>query len=298
MSNFGKTERKIKDLFLSEKKFTYEQANYSVLKCDKPTSSKGECKTDVYVLAQDDLGNQKEFKISVKQNNADFLENKISLDRAIEILGSDAQSIIERSIAKIEKTFEDDYLVYFKPYKKTKALSLTMGWKFEFINKLGGKKCGIIDLTDQQKIDIYAGTNLNLDKKNSSVNGETVINSGVANYIITIDAPNKDLNYYLSKMQPIEHFAKQQDVYFVCKALNYRANKDKWDGDRSLSVYVNWFLDQEGKLQGKLVFEKPLSVKGHSIGKNIKNLLATLQINKNNFHELNKYLHKDVRRIQ
>ena len=100
MSNFGKTERKIKDLFLSEKKFTYEQANYSVLKCDKPTSSKGECKTDVYVLAQDDLGNQKEFKISVKQNNADFLENKISLDRAIEILGSDAQSIIERSIAK------------------------------------------------------------------------------------------------------------------------------------------------------------------------------------------------------
>lgn len=288
MSNFGKTERKIKDLFLSEKKFTYEQANYSVLKCDKPTSSKGECKTDVYVLAQDDLGNQKEFKISVKQNNADFLENKISLDRAIEILGSDAQSIIERSIAKIKKTFEDDYLVYFKPYKKTKALSLTMGWKFEFINKLGGKKCGIIDLTDQQKIDIYAGTNLNLDKKNSSVNGETVINSGVANYIITIDAPNKDLNYYLSKMQPIEHFAKQQDIYFVCKALNYRANKDKWDGDRSLSVYVNWFLDQEGKLQGKLVFEKPLSVKGHSIGKNIKNLLATLQINKNNFHELNK----------
>ena len=255
MSNFGKTERKIKDLFLSEKKFTYEQANYSVLKCDKPTSSKGECKTDVYVLAQDDLGNQKEFKISVKQNNADFLENKISLDRAIEILGSDAQSIIERSIAKIKKT-------------------------------------------DQQKIDIYAGTNLNLDKKNSSVNGETVINSGVANYIITIDAPNKDLNYYLSKMQPIEHFAKQQDIYFVCKALNYRANKDKWDGDRSLSVYVNWFLDQEGKLQGKLVFEKPLSVKGHSIGKNIKNLLATLQINKNNFHELNKYLHKDVRRIQ
>lgn len=47
MSNFGKTERKIKDLFLSEKKFTYEQANYSVLKCDKPTSSKGECKTEV-----------------------------------------------------------------------------------------------------------------------------------------------------------------------------------------------------------------------------------------------------------
>lgn len=67
-----------KRLIFIRKKFTYEQANYSVLKCDKPTSSKGECKTDVYVLAQDDLGNQKEFKISVKQNNADFLEIKLA----------------------------------------------------------------------------------------------------------------------------------------------------------------------------------------------------------------------------
>lgn len=297
MSKFGDTERKIKDLFLQVKNFSYECREYTVLKCGKPVVSKGECKTDIYVLAQDETGCQKEFKISIKQNDADFLENKISLNRAIEILGNDAQAIIEKSINKIKKSFEDDYLVYFNSYKKTEALCLKMGWKFEFINKIGGEKSGIIDLTEQQKIDIYAGTNLSSDKKNSSVNGQTIVNSGVANYIITVDAEDHNLDYYLAKMQPIEDFAKSQKIYFACKALNYRVNKNKWDGDRPLSVYVDWFLDKDGKLQGKLNFEKPLSVKGHFIGTNIKKLLTVLGIDKNNFNELKKYLHKEVRRI-
>lgn len=98
-------------------------------------------------------------------------------------------------------------------------------------------------------------------------------------------------------MQPIENFAKAQKIYFACKALNYRVNKDKWDGDRPLSVYVDWSLDKDGKLQGKLNFEKPLSVKGNIIGTNIKQLLTGLGIDKNNFNELRKYLHKGVRYI-
>ena len=64
-----------------------------------------------------------------------------------------------------------------------------------------------------------------------------------------------------------------------------------------VSVYVDWFLDNDGKLQGKLKFEKPLSVKGHAIGTNIKKILAKLEIDKNNFNELKRYLHKDVRII-
>ncbi|SEF81442.1 hypothetical protein [Parabacteroides chinchillae] len=297
MSKFGDTERKIKDLFLQAKNFSYECREYAVLKCGKPVVSKGECKTDIYVLAQDEIGCQKEFKISIKQNDADFLENKISLNRAVEILGNDAQTIIEKSIAKIKKSFEDDYLVYFNPYKRTEALCLKIGWKFEFINKIGGERSGIIDLTEQQKIDIYAGTNLSSDKKNSSVNGQTIVNSGVANYIITVDAEDQNLDYYLAKMQPIENFAKVQKIYFACKALNYRVNKNKWDGDRPLSVYVDWSLDENRKLQGKLNFEKPLSVKGNIIGTNIKKILTTLGIDKNNFNELKTYLHDNVRRI-
>ncbi len=297
MSHFGETERKIRDLFLQVRNFSYEGREYVVLRCGKPVPSKGECKTDVYVLAQDKMRNKKEFKISVKQNNADFLENKIGLDRAIKILGDDAQAIIEKSITKIKKSFEEDYLVYFNSYKRTKALCLKMGWRFEFINKIGGEKCGIIDLTEQQKIDIYAGTNLSLDKKNCSVNGQIIANSGVANYIITVDKEEQNLDYYIAKMQPIEAFAKVQKIYFVCKALNYRVKENKWEGNRALAVYVDWFLDKDGKLQGKLGFEKPLSVKGDVIGTKIRSLLTTLKINKNNFHELGNYLHKDVKSI-
>lgn len=297
MANFGETERTIKKLFTEAKSFDYKGEKYTVLKCGKPAPSKGECKTDVYVLTQDANGNKKEFKISVKQADADFLENKISLDRAIEILGGEAQSIIERSITKIKKAFEEDYLVYFNSYKKTEALCLKMGWKFEFINKLGGEKSGMIELTDQQKIDIYAGTNLNSSKKNCTVNGEIIPNSGVANYIINVDTPNKALDYYLNKMQPIEDFAKGQKIYFACKALNYRSSKDKWDGDRPLAVYVNWTLDDNNKLKGELVFEKPLSVKGNVIGENVRKILSVLKINKNNFKDLKNHLHKDVKTI-
>lgn len=152
MANFGETERTIKKLFTEINQFEYNGETYTVLKCGKPTTPKGECKTDVYVLAQDAKGIQHEFKISVKQDDADFLENKISLDRAIEILGGEAQNIIERTLTKIRGVFENDYLVYFNSYKRTEALCLKMGWKFEFINKLGGEKCGTIELTEQQKI--------------------------------------------------------------------------------------------------------------------------------------------------
>ena len=294
MANFGETERYIKTLFVAERNFDYEGVIYTVLKCGKPAPSRGECKTDIYVLAQDANGENREFKISVKQDNADFLENKISLDRAIEILGDEAQDIIARSIAKIRKVFEDDYLVYFNRYRRTEALCLKMGWKFEFINKSGGEKCGEIELTDQQKVDIYAGTNLNPNKKNCTVNGEEILDSGVANYIINVDVSGKPLDYYLNKMRPIGSFAIEQKIYFVCKALNYRSSKDKWDGDRPLAVYVNWTLDADNKLNGNLVFENPLSVKGNVIGGNIMKILTTLNINKENFSNLRNYLHENV----
>ncbi|MCC8173565.1 MAG: hypothetical protein LIO65_04005 [Odoribacter sp.] len=217
MTQFSKTEKTIKKLFTEANEFEYGGVKYTVLQCGKPAPSQGECKTDVYVLTKDENSNIKEFKISVKQNNADFLENKIKLERAIEILGKDAQSIIEKSISRIKKSFEDDYLVYFKSHKKTEAYCIKMGWKFEFINKSGGEKCGIIELTDQQKIDIYAGITLSLEKKNCMINGEIIKNCGIANYIINVDVPNQTLDYYLKKMLPIEDFAKQQNIYLLVK---------------------------------------------------------------------------------
>lgn len=297
MSNFGQTERYIRDLFSNVKEFSYDGVKYKVLKCGKPSPNKGECKTDIYVLGENNLGNTREFKISVKQTNADFLENKISLKRAIEIFGNDAQNIIKNALSLIKDDFKNDFLVYFNKYKRTKPLCMKMGWKFEFINKTGGERTGVIPLSEKQKMDIYAGTNLSSEKKNCLVNGEIVENSGIANFILNVDTCDKNLDFYLEKMQPIEEFAKQQNIYFACKALNFRCDEDKWDGDRPLSVYVEWKLDEKKNLTANLVYDNPLSVKGNQIGNNIRTILKQLGIDKNNFSSLKKHLDKNIKTI-
>lgn len=299
MVKFSETEKRILELFNKSENFTYNDKEYIILKAGKPRPNKGECKTDVYILAQDKAGQEKEFKISIKQNNADFLENKITLERAKQILGEDAPSIIEKQISTIKKEFEKEPLICFSKYRRTEAFSLKMGWRFEFINKTNGEKSGLMSLSEEQKIDIYTGRNLSPEKKDSKIDNIPIRDSGVANYIINLDSninDYEDINYYTRLMFPIEDFAKKQNIYFVCKALNYRCNKDrkrKWEGNRSLAVYVVWKLDND-ILSGELVFDNPLSVEGNDIGENISAILSRLKINKNNFCELKGILHKNT----
>jgi hypothetical protein len=294
MSKHGDTERYIVDLFRSEGEFTFENNNYKILTIGKPRPNKGECKTDVYILALDIKTNlTREIKISIKQNDADFLENKISLERATEIFGDDTKEILTKSIKSVEKSFYDDFLVYFTGYRRTEANCIKIGWKFELLNKHGGERSGKILLTNEQKIDVYSGTNLNKDKKNAKVNGNIINNSGIANYILEVSDTKHSLDFYLNHVIPIEDFAKEQEIYFACKAINYRGQHDKWDGNRPLSVYINWRI-VDGVLKAEFVMDKPLEKKADEIGKNIKNILKALNIHSNNFDELYKYLDKGV----
>lgn len=88
MPDFSDTERRLIDLLKVGAKFKFDGVEYvvSAPSC-KPTVAKGECKTDVYVQTTSIAGDRI-FKISVKQQNADFLENKMSHERAVEIFGS------------------------------------------------------------------------------------------------------------------------------------------------------------------------------------------------------------------
>lgn len=296
MSTFGKTERYISNLFHEKSSFNFQGTNYNVLKSGKPNPSKGECKTDIYVLAISEKNIEKEFKISFKQGNADFLENKIKLERANEILGSNAQEVIEKATNSIKEKFEDDYLIYFQKYGRTAAKCLKMGWKFEFVNKTSGLKSGLMPLDNRQKIDIYAGTNLPKNKKNSRVNGEIIENSGIANYILTTSEYNKSLQYYIDNIIRIEEYAIEQDIYFACKALNYRVAENKQDGDRPLAVYVDWNIRDE-KITADLVYEQPLSIKGNTIGDNISRILNYFKISKNNFDDLKNHIVPNLKYI-
>lgn len=292
MPKFSLTEQRIIALFPHGSTFTFNGTQYTVITSGKPRPDKGECKTDVYVCGEAADGNRTEIKISVKQPNADFLENKISLTRAIEIFGQEAPDVIRKCTESIRNSFTDDCLVCFERHGHTYANTMKLGWKFELMNKPGGLKSGLINLTDSQKTDVFAGTNLSENKRNCYVNDKFIPDSGVANYIIVTDGMNLNAGTCLSQIEPVDQYAKTQTLYFACKALNYRHDERKWDGDRPLAVYVRWFMDQ-GKLNAEPVFDDPLQHSGNEIGNNLLSLLRTLNVGQ--FHDLHRYLAPSVR---
>ncbi|MBQ7940994.1 MAG: hypothetical protein IJ328_01130 [Muribaculaceae bacterium] len=292
MPKFGDTERYVLGLFSIGKTFSFRGEEYTVIHSGKPRPTKGECKTDVYVLASKNKGERIEFKISVKQSNADFVENKIELPRAKEILGEDAQNIIRNSVEEIKDAFARDYLICFDKYKRTDPGSIKLGWRFEFVNVNNGEKSGLIKLSDIQKVGVYAGTNLSLEKKNCIVGDAVVPNSGIANYILVTEGI-LTLQECVDKLMPIEDYAKRQNVYFACKALNYQFFRKKCEGNRGLAVYVNWSI-KGGNLCAELVYDDPLSHKGFEIRDNLMSILERLNIG-NNLDELKKYLDKGVK---
>lgn len=288
MPNFSDTERQLIDLLKVGAKFKFDGVEYIVSKPScKPTVAKGECKTDVYVQTAS-VNGDKVFKISVKQQNADFLENKMSYERAVELFGLHADDVIMQATNSIKDNFLKTPIIYFTRKGNTNAKSITLGWKFEFVNKPGGKLSSSMQLTTRQIVDVYSGTSLPEDKKNAIVNGEEIVDSGIADFILVVDqVKNITIGDFEKGLMAIEKFVETEKptIYFACKALNYRAEKDKWDGDRPLSVYVDWYI-KDAKLVGELRFDEPLHHKGNEIGNIVQNLLAELGINADNFLRL------------
>lgn len=291
MPEYTKSEQFILSLFPQGSTFNFNGKEFTVTISGKPRPSRGECKTDVYIEAVAPDNDAIEIKISIKQSNADFLENKISLSRAIEIFGKDAQNIITGCTLPLYKKFTSDPLIYFDSFGKTEAHTLKLGWKFELVNKLSGEKSGELMLDEQQKHDVFARINLPAEKKDCFVNGIQIPDSGVANYILNLADNNISRDQCIAMLQPIADFAKSQRIYFACKALNYRFDKDKWDGPRPLAVYVNWTVSND-MLNANLVFDRPLELNGNDTGEHLKSVLSTLKINR--FDDLRNVLSPDL----
>ncbi len=284
---FGDAERHIKELFVKGEALNYQGQEYKIDLVGKPVVSSGEPKTDVYIQLVNSK-EKKEIKISVKKANADFLENKTSAERAKQILGENWKSLIMKSTESIKEEFLRKPLVYKKDFGKTEARAITLGWKYELLNKSGGALSGEVYLTTEQIIDVYAGTNLDDSKKNASVNGIIIKNSGIANYILMGDLENYESSQsVINKLLTIEKYVeKYPKIYFACKALNYRTFKNKFDGDRPLAVYVDWNVIND-KLTPEIIFNNPLETKGNSIAKKLLESLKKLNVNTTD--ELNDY---------
>lgn len=276
MGDFGDAERRILAFMTEGTKFVFREKEYKVVLSGKPTCHKGEPKTDIYILAKSET-DKVEIKISYKKENADFIENKMSAERAEQLFGTEWKEIIEQSTTAISDKFEERMLIYKNKFKRTEKGAITLGWKFELLNKNSGELSGKMLLTEEQVIDVYAGSNLSNDKKNAKVCGQVIENSGVANYIL-MDEDVHSAQNVIDKMIPIKEYVKiHPDIYFACKALNYRTFAEKWDGDRPFSVQVFWDA-KENKLVPKLVYDKPLMVKGNEVAGRLLQYMKLLNI--------------------
>ena len=274
--NFGAEERKVKSILSPGTVFTYNGKAYTVIESGKPTCYKGEPKTDIYVLASFD-GGTKEFKISYKKENADFLENKTSADRAEALFGSRWAEIITEATSAIKEAFYNKPLIYKKKYGRTDKGAFTLGWKFELLNKDNGELSNKMNLSRQQVIDVYAGTNLPTDKRDALVNGKEIKNSGIATHLLFRDDISTADDIFDNLYSIVEFIDILPDVYFACKALNYRCYSNKWDGNRPLAVYVDWSVSN-GKLSYEIKFDKPLTTKGDEVGTKLLECLGQLRI--------------------
>ena len=277
MLSFGDEERKIRYLLSAGNMFEMCGEKYVIIISGKPTCRDGEPKADIYVLAKSEIGVMKEIKISFKKENADFIENKTNSERAELLLGSNWQEIISEATRSISAKFENKKLIYKVRSGKTGEGSITLGWKYELLNKSGGELSGKVELTQGQVIDVYAGSNLTKDKRNASVNGRIIENSGIANYILINDNLNTIQEVIGNLITVYDYVDSNPTVYFACKALNYRTYHQKYDGNRPLAVYIDWNV-YDGKLTHALIYDNPLIVKGDEVAEKLKKSMNALEI--------------------
>jgi len=281
--SYASTEKKVLDLFLRNKGKEFEFAGRRFRiggKIGKPRPAQGECKTDCYVELEELTGNPSEaLKISIKQPNADFTGNKTSAETAENELGEDWSNIILHHTFMLKEIFLERPIMYKYKKGRIEGGSMTLGWKFEFMNKKSGYLSGKIDIDAAIH---YKGENLPESKRNSKVEGKLIENSGVANRMLVCSAEElSTLSDITNKIVSIEEYAEQNpDLFFACKALNCRTLHEdpfKYDGDRPLAVQVAWKANaQTNSLQPFVVFNRPLVKNGKEMRQRLINALNEL----------------------
>ena len=260
MAKHNESERKIRKI-ISNEEFVFQNENYTTSNAVKPEidGSGGECKTDCYVIATRDSDKKEvEFKISYKQENSSFVENKIRKPTAGTIFGDNWSQIIKEQIDKIKDRFLAEPLFYKEKDRKTRKGSIKLGWRYEMEYR-GTRPLGT---PIQQNIAERVWTNKNGDEKykNCSVNGKKIVNSGVPNFFLQKNASKiNSIDDLISNLIPIDEIIKNGSITAAFTAQNYNPYSKKQHGGtkRHLSVPIDWYV-KNGKISAKLNFDNPL----------------------------------------
>lgn len=259
---YSELEQKVINIFKKEGIFKFNNIYYSVVNVGKPTTKRGECKTDVYVSGKSSTDELIEVKISVKtESSNEFQENKCTDVKMESYFGEGWKDIIIEASKSISTRFEDLPLIYVSGKHPTKPNSITLGWKLEITTK-ERNLCAPAPLTGEEiKNFVFKGTNLSVDKKNAYVCNNIIMNSGVADYLLITELDKINCtNDIIEQMQLIDNITPPK-CYLTFTANNYRTKEDKADGKRALAVYINWKC-VDGKLIPEFNYDKPLCYTG------------------------------------
>ena len=241
-----KEEERLIELLKEGTKILYREQERTIILCGRPIYHSGEGKTDIYVLLDDGT----ELKISVKQSNADFLQNKITKKWYDDNIGD--YSILQNAINKLKPNFLKRQVFYPEKVGHIKKNSYTMGFRFDIINKSSGKFCTNLELTSAQKEEILYGINLPQEKRTVKVKDRLIKDSGVANCLLLNSESKTTAQEIIDSLSYAKDY--KDEMYATFRAVNYRMDEDKIDGDRALAVYVNW----NNLKEYEMIFDAPL----------------------------------------
>lgn len=254
---YQRVEGGVLDLLAKGTELLIDGKRYVIRESDKPSArGGGEPKTDVYALAMSDDGNARELKISVKADNADFFENKVSASRAEEFLGDEWRSKLEAVTPQLAETVAQRKLIDADKH------TVTLGYRLDIMNKKSGT-ASVPFVTDYDtKLEIITGANASEDKRDAIVGGRQVKDSGVANLVFHADKglPDDATDLIASCVTAEQEARDMPDMYAAAKAVNLRLDgsgrtrgkehddpRDLWafDTNRPLLIPIHYTVEKD-----------------------------------------------------
>lgn len=263
VKDFSESEKKLREIISNSKSFTFEGEAFVPELVTKPTieGGGGETKTDVYIKARKISDNSiSEIKISYKQKNFSFLENKIKKERAEAIYGKNWLRVVSQQIEQIKERFAQQPLVYFEKSGNTRKGSIKLGWRYE-MESFGKRTLGV---PIKQNIAKQVLQNKNAIKKYADgiVNDNIIPGSGMPDYFLTENISQiKNTDDIFQNLISAKDMINKSKITAAFLAQNYDPFMDKQHGGnrRHLAVYVDWTA-KNNKLSANLVFDKPLLI--------------------------------------
>lgn len=259
-------------LFPPGETFTHNNEQYTVVCSGKPKPSKGggEPKTDVYIRADNQHGNSVEWCVSIKGDNADFVENKLGVERAQSIMGDEWARIVTTNLNTLYPLLNTEK--YYPVVHKDRGTTLRMGYRLDVTLKETGELCVPVELPQEAVREIYSGAKLPEKKKNSIVNGVEVKSSGVSTHIIHLregEKPPSTAEEFITRLSTVEEYVTgNPTVWLKLSAVNMRS-PTKYDSARPLVIRYDYHLDEHGELFFGLNFTDPLVMTSSVYGKTI-----------------------------